>query len=55
VEPPLDDEYYMYGDFMNANNLTTGDPLAVKMLGSKSVNSLRLTEIACGGLFKTPR
>ncbi|TNV84808.1 hypothetical protein FGO68_gene14813 [Halteria grandinella] len=48
--------YQIMGDYTESNGLVSGDPKAVKELGSKSVNSLRLTEISKGcGLFKTPR
>jgi hypothetical protein len=39
-------EFKAIDDFHFANKLKTGDKLAVKYLGSKSVNSLRLSEIS---------
>lgn len=39
-------EFKIIEDFHFANLLQTDDPLAVKYLGSKSVNSLKLTEIS---------
>ena len=39
-------EFKIIEDFHFSNMLPTHDPLAVKYLGSKSVNSLKLTEIS---------
>jgi hypothetical protein len=33
-------------EFIKANKITSEDPQAVKILGSKAVNSLRLTQLA---------
>lgn len=57
IEERLADDYDVVHDYKESNGIPSSDPNAVRQLGSKSVNSLRLTEIAkgCGGLFKTPR
>lgn len=40
------EKFKIIDDFHFANLLSTTDPLAVKYLGSKSVNSLKLTELS---------
>jgi hypothetical protein len=39
----MENDYDTLEDFEEANNIKAEDPLSVKVLGSKAVNSLKLT------------
>jgi|LauGreDrversion4_2_1035121.scaffolds.fasta_scaffold148883_2 hypothetical protein len=42
----MNSDYDTLEDYKEANNIKAEDPLSVKVLGSKAVNSLKLTQLS---------